>query len=59
MNGRKRWHAEVSNRDKVLGSFRKIQARDEIFIRHHINKGDPVPFWAAIEVVSLGTFPGP
>ena len=56
VNGRKRWQAEVRNRDKVLESFREIQARDEIFIRHHVNKGDPVPFWAAIEVVSLGTF---
>lgn len=56
VNARKRWHAEVRNRDKVLESFRAIQTRDEIFIRHHINKGDPVPFWAAIEVVSLGTF---
>lgn len=53
---RERWHKEVSNRDKVLKSFQEIQTRDEIFIRHHINKGDPVPFWAAIEVVSLGTF---
>ena len=51
-----RWHAEVRNRDKVLNAFREIQSRDEIFIQHHINKGDPVPFWAAIEVVSIGTF---
>ncbi|QNE36446.1 Abi family protein [Leifsonia shinshuensis] len=52
----KRWQAEVTNRDKVLASFREIQDRDEIFIRHHINRGEPVPFWAAIEVVSIGTF---
>ena len=43
---------------RFWGVFERIQARDEIFIRHHINKGDPVPFWAATEVVSLGTFPG-
>ncbi|MFC8041857.1 Abi family protein [Paenarthrobacter sp. NPDC057355] len=52
----KRWQAELKNRDKVLKSFQEIQTRDEIFIRHHVDKGDPVPFWAAIEVVSLGTF---
>ncbi len=51
-----RWQAEVENRDKVLATFNKIQGRHEIFIRHHINKGDPIPFWAAIEVVSIGTF---
>lgn len=56
VNGSRRWHAEVKNRDKVLRSFRELQDRDEIFIRHHIDKGDPVPFWAAIEVVSIGTF---
>lgn len=56
VKARERWHKEISNRDKVLKSFQEIQTRDEIFIRHHINKGDPVPFWAAIEVVSLGTF---
>lgn len=52
----RRWKAEVRNRAKVLESFKEIQTRDEIFIKHHINKGDPVPLWAAIEVVSLGTF---
>lgn len=56
VSARKRWQAEVKNRGKVLESFRELQTRDEIFIRHHINKGDPVPFWAAIEVVSIGTF---
>jgi abortive infection bacteriophage resistance protein len=56
VSARKRWQAQVKNRDKVLASFREIQTRDEIFIRHHVNKGDPVPFWAAIEVVSIGTF---
>lgn len=55
-SGQERWQAEVRNRNKVLASFREIQTRDEIFIRHHLNKGDPVPFWAAIEVVSIGTF---
>ena len=55
-NAQRRWRAEVKNRDKVLDAFREIQTRDEIFIQHHINKGDPVPFWAAIEVVSIGTF---
>lgn len=56
VNAQKRWRAEINNRDKVLKSFQLIQTRDEIFIRHHVNKGDPVPFWAAIEVVSIGTF---
>lgn len=51
-----RWKAEVRNRDKVLAGFQELQDRDEIFIQHHINKGDPVPFWAIIEVVSMGTF---
>ncbi|WDF33725.1 Abi family protein [Arthrobacter agilis] len=51
-----RWKAEVRNRDKVLADFQKLQDRDEIFIQHHINKGAPVPFWAIIEVVSMGTF---
>lgn len=55
-NARRRWDAEVRNRDKVLKSFRELQTREEIFIQHHINKGEPVPFWAAIEVVSIGTF---
>ena len=52
----KRWQAEVKNRDKLLATLREIQDSDEIFIRHHINRGEPVPFWAAIEVVSIGTF---
>ncbi|MFE4724859.1 Abi family protein [Microbacterium sp. NPDC056736] len=52
----RRWQAQVKNRDKVLASFRDIQDRDEIFIQHHVKNGDPVPFWAAIEVVSIGTF---
>lgn len=56
VKGQKRWQAEVRNRDKVLASFREAQDRDEIFIRHHIDKGAPVPFWAVIEVVSIGTF---
>lgn len=56
VSAHKRWQAEIKNRDKVLESFREIQTRDEIFIRHHIKKGGPVPFWAAIEVVSIGTF---
>ena len=52
----KRRPAQLKNRDKVLDAFAEIQTRDEIFIRHHIAKGEPVPFWAAIEVVSIGTF---
>lgn len=51
-----RWNAEVKNRDKVLDSFQELQGRKEIFIQHHLKKGDPVPFWAIIEVVSMGTF---
>lgn len=53
---RRRWEAQVKNRAKVLDAFREIQNRDEIFIRHHVDQGEPVPFWAAIEVVSIGTF---
>lgn len=52
----RRWNAEIRNRDKVLASFRELQSRNEIFIQHHIKKGAPVPFWAIIEVVSMGTF---
>lgn len=52
----RRWRKETENRDKVLSSFRDVQSRDEIFIRHHVSRGEPVPFWAAIEVVSIGTF---
>lgn len=52
----RRWVKEKENRDKVLNSFNDIQKRSEIFIQHHIQKGDPIPFWAAIEVVSIGTF---
>ncbi|MDO5644730.1 MAG: Abi family protein [Dermabacter sp.] len=52
----KRRPAQINNRDKVLDAFAQIQRRDEIFIQHHIAKGEPVPFWAAIEVVSIGTF---
>ena len=57
-NGRAhdRWQKEVANRDKVLKSFNQIQKRHEIFIQHYVRKGDPIPFWAAIEVVSIGTF---
>lgn len=53
---RSRWQAEVKNRNKVVASLREIQNRDEIFIRHYVSKGDPVPLWAAIEVISIGTF---
>lgn len=49
-----RWSREIENRKQVLASFRAIQSRREIFIQHHINKGDPIPFWAAIETVSIG-----
>jgi len=40
----------------VLGSFASVQQRDEIFIKHHVRKGDPIPLWAAVEVISIGTF---
>lgn len=51
-----RWEAQQANRRIVLEEFTAIQQRPEIFIQHHLRKGNPVPFWAAIEVVSLGTF---
>ncbi|MDO4253623.1 MAG: Abi family protein [Kocuria sp.] len=51
-----RWCAELKNRKKILESFRELQDRDEIFIQHHVENGEPVPFWAIIEVVSMGTF---
>lgn len=53
---RRRWVAEVKTRDRVLDSFEDLRRRDEIFIQHHINKDDPVPFWAIVEVASMGTF---
>lgn len=53
---RNRWAKEEENRDKALSSFNDVQNRRDIFIQHHIQKGEPVPFWAAIEVVSIGTF---
>lgn len=55
-NEQKRWLAESKNREIVLENFSKIQTRDEIFIKHHVSKKHPVPFWAAIEVVSINTF---
>ena len=54
--GHRRWHSEAGNRNAVLRDFNAVQNRDEIFIRHHLDRGDPVPLWAAIEVVSIGTF---
>lgn len=51
-----RWVKETDNRNKVLSSFSDVQGRSEIFIQHHLTKGDPVPLWAAIEVISIGTF---
>ncbi|GAB3619568.1 Abi family protein [Glutamicibacter endophyticus] len=56
VKARHRWNAEVRNRDKVLASFQELRNRNEIFIQHHIKNGDPIPFWAIIEVVSFGTF---
>lgn len=53
---RDRWTAEGKNRSIVLGSFASVQQRDEIFIKHHVRKGDPIPLWAAVEVISIGTF---
>lgn len=50
------WLKRVDNRDHVLRSFEEIQRRKELFIRHHLDKGDPIPFWVAVEVMSLGTF---
>lgn len=52
----KRWHAELKNRDKVLESFRELRGRKEIFIQHHVKNDEPVPFWAIIEIASMGTF---
>lgn len=31
-----RWQKEVKNRDKVLESFRQVQTREEIFIKHQL-----------------------
>lgn len=50
------WVKRRDNRDHVLKSFQEIQQRRELFIQHHLAKGDPIPFWAAVEVMSLGTF---
>ncbi|PID97632.1 MAG: hypothetical protein CSA82_03130 [Actinobacteria bacterium] len=50
-----RWLREVANRDKVIESFKAIENRREPFIQHYVNKGEPIPVWAAIEVVSFGT----
>jgi len=52
----RKWVSELNNRNHVLASLTELQGRDEIFIRHHLKKGEPIPFWAAIEVVSIGTF---
>lgn len=41
---------------KVLRDFTEIQPRKELFIQHHLAKQEPIPFWAAIETVSIGTF---
>lgn len=51
-----RWESEIDTREAVLDSFHRLEDRDEIFIQHHVNKNEPVPFWAIIEVVSMGTF---
>jgi len=51
-----RWQKEFANRETVLKSFKDIQKRHEIFIQHYVAQEEPVPFWAAIEVVSIGTF---
>ncbi|MGO1943106.1 MAG: Abi family protein [Ancrocorticia sp.] len=51
-----RWHKEIANRTRVIDDFHAIQNRNEIFIQHHIKNGDPIPFWEAIEVISIGTF---
>lgn len=52
----KKHGAETKNRTKVLDAFAEIQTREELFIRHHIDKNETVPLWAAIEVLSIGTF---
>lgn len=54
--GYRRWCKEEQNRNVVLRDLTAVQERDEIFIRHHLDRGDPVPFWAAVEVISIGTF---
>ncbi|WP_269928992.1 Abi family protein [Kocuria massiliensis] len=51
-----RWLKEFDNRNKVLASFHEVQDRKEIFIQHHVKNGEPIPFWAIVEVVSIGTF---
>ncbi|WP_157696872.1 Abi family protein [Leifsonia sp. 21MFCrub1.1] len=54
--GFSRWQKQLKNRGTVLGDLKAVQGRDEIFIKHHIDRGEPVPFWAAVEVISIGTF---
>ncbi|MBO1741298.1 Abi family protein [Leifsonia sp. TF02-11] len=54
--GFSRWQKQVKNRATVLGDLSAVQERDEIFIQHHVSNGEPVPFWAAVEVISMGTF---
>ncbi|UIN30526.1 Abi family protein [Microbacterium binotii] len=48
--------AETKNRNTVLAAFEELRTRSELFIRHHIEKEETVPLWAAIEVLSIGTF---
>ncbi|MDR6972135.1 Abi family protein [Leifsonia shinshuensis] len=51
-----RWVKQLKNRKIVLEELGRVQGRNEIFIQHHIDRGDPIPFWAAVEVISIGTF---
>src|SRR5699024_8732870 len=47
---------QLENRNKLLEVFNLAIQRPEIFIRHHLAKGHPVPFWALVEVLSFGDF---
>lgn len=47
---------QLANRQIVLENFTKAVGRPDIFIKHHVSKGDPVPFWAVVEVMSIGDF---
>ena len=45
-----------SSRSKLLKSIRdEVDRSDEAFVRHHTARGDDMPVWAAVEVLSFGT----
>ena len=54
--GDEKWEREDENRRKVLQAFGEVTERKEKFIKHFVEQGEPIPLWAAIEVIPLGTF---